>query len=151
MGRLKSAVLGVTSVTLLGIALPTLAQEAAQQSNPAPSTTSKTMSRGPWKKVADGVWKAHIARFYDKKEGKEKPEFAVIRLTAANYAEFQKDHKKFLNDHKIFERDVNKQDTCTATEPQQQKTEDAYWYLVVSHWPGSSALCVAYPGWSEPQ
>lgn len=149
MGRLKSAVLGVTSVTLLGIALPTLAQEAAQQSNPAPSTTSKT-KRGIWKQVAEGVWEAKVPHFTDDPNESFKPEFAVLRLTEDTYAEFQKDHVAFLNKYHIFGRDVKKQDDCTELKAKHEKKATAFYYLSVPHWPTSTAYCMAYPGWSEP-
>jgi hypothetical protein len=105
-----------------------------------------------WKKVADGIWEAEVPRFPEDKKEQVKPEFAVLRLSEAQYGEFEKDRVGFLNRHKIFARPVNKQEVCSAAKPQKEKPEDAgFWYLVLTHWPSSTAACQAYPGWSEPE
>ena len=105
-----------------------------------------------WKKVADGIWEAEVQGFAEDRKEHVKPEFAVLRLSEAQYDAFAKDRVGFLNQHKIFARPVNKQEVCSAAKPQQEKPEEAgFWYLVLAHWPSSTAACQAYPGWSEPQ
>ena len=105
-----------------------------------------------WKKVADGIWEAEVPGFSEDRKEDVKPEFAVLRLSEAQYDEFEKDHVGFLNRHKIFARPVNKQEVCSAAKPQKEKPEEAgFWYLVFTHWPSSTAACQAYPGWSEPE
>jgi hypothetical protein len=113
--------------------------------------TARTDS-GPWKKVGDGVWAVKVPKFPQDKKERVRPEFAVLRLSEARYAEFQKDRVGFLNKYKIFSRPVNKQEDCSAARPQKEKPEGAgYWYLIVAHWPTSTTACQAYPGWSEPE
>ena len=102
------------------------------------------------KPVADGVWEAYIPTFDDKDE-EVKPEFAVIRLTAAKYQEFEQGGKAFLNDNKVFSKKINQLEPCPSLTPQAQPPKVTYYYLVVPHWPGSTAFCTAYTGWSPPK
>jgi hypothetical protein len=113
--------------------------------------TARTQS-GAWKKVADGIWAVKVPKFPVDKKERVKPEFAVLRLSETRYDEFQRQRVDFLNKYKIFSRPVNKQEACSAAKPQKEKTEAAvYWYLIVTHWPSSTAACQAYAGWSEPE
>ena len=105
-----------------------------------------------WKKLADGIWAVKVPKFPQDKKERVKPEFAVLRLGEARYDEFQKDRRGFLNKYKVFSRPVNKQEVCSAARPQKEKPEESgYWYLILTHWPSSTAACQAYPGWSEPE
>ena len=140
MRRIKTEFVSATCLLLLVMSMPAFAQESAQEQKPG----------GIWKNVADGVWAAKVPRFVDQEE-EVKPEFAVLRLTAARYAEFQKDPKGFVNKHKIFAKDVRDLEACPAARPTTEEAKVAYWYVMQSHWPGSSAACQAYPGWSEPK
>lgn len=149
MGHFKAVFLRVICLALV-LNIPALAQEAAATQKPAASKTSSRYNYGPWKKVAEGIWKANISRFPNASGQPKNPEFAVVRLSSARYDEFQQNRKGFLNDHKIFSKDVNKQDSCSAANPQTQPKGDAYYYILVPHWPGSSAACAAYAEWSEP-
>jgi hypothetical protein len=151
MGRINAGILSVTVVALLALTMPTLAQENEHKEKPASTSSAAMAKHSIWKEKGDGVWEAYIPRFADDEEGKEKPEFAAVRLTADRYAEFQKGSRDFLNDHKIFSHNVKVLESCTATKPKKEDPKSAYWYLIVAHWPGSTAACQAYPGWSEPK
>ena len=150
MGRVKSEIVSVIWLALLAVSMPVGAQEAAQEKKPAsaPMTTKATRI---WKKVADGVWKAQIPRFPDDKKEEYKPEFAVIRLTPERYEVFKKDRKEFVNKHKIFGKEVKKQDLFYEATPKKEDPDDSYWYLVIVHWPSSTAAISSYPGWTEPK
>ena len=150
MGRVKSEIVCVIWLALLAVSVPVGAQEAAQEKKPAPAPmTSKTTKI--WQRVANGVWEAKVPRFpYDKKE-EYKPEFAVIRLSPERYEEFKKDRKEFVNKYKIFDKEVKKQDLFYEAKPKQEDPDDSYWYLVVAHWPSSTAAITSYPGWTEPK
>jgi hypothetical protein len=149
MGRSKVAMLSVTCLALLGLSLLVIAQESAQQDKAAPSTTTEKSKHTIWKPVADGIWKAYIPRFSDKEEP-SKPEFAVLRLTSSTFAEFQKDHERFLNKNKIFHKDVNKVVQYSEAKPKKEDPPESYYYVMLAHWPGSSVAAVVYQGWSEP-
>jgi hypothetical protein len=98
MGRINAGILSATFVALLVITTPSLAQENEHKEKSTPKTCYATGTKekgGIWAKCADGVWEAHIPSFVDDEEGKQKPEFAAVRLTAARYAEFQKGSKTF--------------------------------------------------------
>lgn len=154
MGRINAGIMSVTFVALLAITMPTLAQENEHKEKAASTPCYEAATKekgGVWAKCADGVWEAHIPRFVDEEEGKDKPEFAAVRLTAARYAEFQKGFKGFLNHHNIFLHDVKVLKSCPAAKPNKEEPQTAYWYLMVAHWPGSTALCYANPGWVEPK
>lgn len=153
MGRFNSGMVSVTFLTLLTITTTTLAQESAQKQKPAPATSAAQGTKAKhsiWTEKAEGIWEAMIPRFVGDDEGDIKPEFAVVRLTAAKYAEFQKEPKEFLNENKVFVHKVKVLDSCTAAKPKTEEAKTEYWYLVVAHWPGSTAACRAYAGWSEP-
>lgn len=140
MGRIKTEIVSVTCLLLLVMSMAAFAPESAQEKS------------GIWKKVADGVWAANVPRFPDAAEEAVKPEFAVLRLTAARYTEFQKNPKGFLNMYKIFEKDVLKLEACPAAKPKTtEEPKVTYYYAVPTHWPGSTAACQAYTGWSEPK
>jgi hypothetical protein len=145
IGRIKIELASAAGLALLVISIvistPGFAQEAAQK----PAASAKEIHI--WSKVVDGIWVAKVPRFSDKEE--LKPEFAVFRLSAARYEEFEKNPKDFLNDHKTFSRPVNKVETCQTPLKPDPKVD--YWYVVVPHWPGSTALCQAYPGGTEPK
>jgi hypothetical protein len=151
MGRVKSEIVSVICLALLAVSVPLRAQEAAQEKKPAPAPIT-TKAAKTWEKLANGVWEAKVPRFpYDKKE-EYKPEFAVIRLSPERYEEFKKDRKEFVNKHKIFGKvEVKKQDLFYEATPKQEDPEDSYWYLVVVHWPSSTAAISSYPGWTEPK
>jgi hypothetical protein len=149
MGRFKTEILSATFLALLGLSLPLISQEGAQQSNAAPATTTKSR-HGSWKLLADGVWEAKVPRYSADVNEKGNPEFAVLRLTADTYAEFQKDHVAFLNKYHVFGKDVLKEDDCSEAKAKNEKPANAFYYLAVPHWPSSTARCEAYPGWSEP-
>ena len=151
MGRVKCEIASVICLALLVVRVPVRAQEAAQEKKPAPVPIT-TKAAKTWEKLANGVWEAKIPRFpYDKKE-EYKPEFAVIRLTPERYEEFKKDRKAFVNKHKIFGKvEVKKQDLFYEATPKKDDPEDSYWYLVVVHWPSSTAAIASYPGWTEPK
>jgi len=149
MGRIRAEIVSVACLALLAVGLPAGAQ-SAQEMKPAPASAAKPERRGIWVKVEDGIWKASIPRFSDKEE-EVKPEFAVVRLAAAKYEELQKDPKKFLNEHKIFDKDIKQLDVCLAAQPKEDGPKISYWYISMQHWPGSSARCQAFPGWGEPK
>jgi hypothetical protein len=150
MGRVKSEIVSVICLALLAVSVPLRAQETAQEKKPAPAPIT-TKAAKTWEKLANGVWEAKVPRFpYDKKE-EYKPEFAVIRLSPERYEEFKKDRKEFVNKHKIFDKEVKKQDLFYEATPKQEDPEDSYWYLVVVHWPSSTAAISSYPGWTEPK
>jgi hypothetical protein len=150
MGRVKSEIVSVIWLALLAVSVPMGAQEAAQEKKPAPAPMT-TKATKIWEKLANGVSEAKVPRFpYDKKE-EYKPEFAVIRLSPERYEEFKKDRKEFVNKHKIFDKEVKKQDLFYEATPKQEDPEDSYWYLVVVHWPSSTAAISSYPGWTEPK
>jgi hypothetical protein len=148
MGRLKSAILSVTCLALLGLSLPVIAQESTQQEKPASLTTTKT-KHGIWKQVADGIWEAYIPKFSDDDE-KTKPEFAVLRLTSTTFAEFQKDKVAFLNKYKVFNVNVNKLALYSEAKPKNEDPPNSYNYVTLAHWPSSTAAAQVYQGWSEP-
>ena len=149
MGRLKSAVLSVTCLALLGLSLPLIAQESTQQPKPDSSTTTSQTSQGIWKQVADGIWEAYIPPFSDPNE-KTKPEFAVLRLTSTAFSEFQKDKVAFLNKYKVFGKDVNKLALYSEAKPKNEDPPNSYNYVTLAHWPTSTAAAQVYQGWSEP-
>ena len=150
MGRVKSEIVSVIWLLLLAVSMPVGAQEAAQEKKPAPVPMT-TKATKIWEKLANGVWEAKVPRFpYDKKE-EYKPEFAVIRLSPERYEEFKKDRKEFVNKYKIFDKEVKKQDLFYEAKPKQEDPDDSYWYLVVAHWPSSTAAITSYPGWTEPK
>jgi hypothetical protein len=150
MGRFKNEIVSVIWLALLAASLPVGAQEAAQEKKPAPPPMT-TKATKIWEKLANGVWEAKVPRFpYDKKE-EYKPEFAVIRLSPERYEEFKKDRKEFVNKHKIFDKEVKKQELFSETTPKKEDPDDSYWYLVVAHWPSSTAAITSYPGWTEPK
>lgn len=148
MGRFTE-ILSVTFLALLGLSLTLVAQEATQQSNAAPATTTRS-KHGIWKQLSDGVWEAKVPRYSSDATENGNPEFAVLRLTDDTYAEFQKDHVAFLNKYHVFRKAVRKQDECPEAKAKDEKKAGAFYYLMVPHWPTSTARCQAYPGWSEP-
>jgi hypothetical protein len=155
MGRITFRLARVASVTLLlmafGTAVRGFAQEAEQEKKPATHELSEKEKTYTWKKVADGIWEAHIARFpHDRKE-KDKPEFAVLRLSAEKYKEFQKDRKEFLNKYGILKAKVKKQELFTPPPPQEEDPDPDVYYLVLSHWPGSAVAAVTYSGGGQPK
>ena len=141
MRYLKGGIRSILFLALLALGIPVLAQQSASEQKPA--TASDTS--GPWQPVGDGIWKASISRFQE-----QAPEFAVLRLSAGRYKEFKKNPKDFLNDQKTFGKPVKKVVSFRESAPQTQAPTDAYWYVIVSHWPPSSAACVAYSEWGAP-
>jgi hypothetical protein len=150
MGRIQAGIAKVIGFALVVLSVPAFAQQSAQEQKPAAPNALSKPGTGPWKEVAEGIWKVHISRFPNAPGQPKNPEFAVVRLTAERYEEFKKNRKDFLNDHKIFARKVNKQELCGAATPQTQATGEAYWYILLPHWPASSVACQAYAEWSEP-
>ena len=146
MKRTKVGILWVVLLALLAVGIPVVAQ---QTTPPQKSATPKDTS-DPWQPVADGIWKASISRFPSTKGVPQGPEFAVLRVSAKHYQEFKTNPKDFLNDHKTFSANVNKVVFFKEAAPQTRTATDDYWYVVTSHWPPSSAACVAYSEWSEP-
>src|ERR1700686_1693208 len=148
MGRINAEIVSVTFLAFLVMSMPTLAQESTQKEKPAPTTSAATATKekhGSWKQRADGIWEAKIPRFADDDEGDIKPEFGVVRLTAARYAEFRKEPKEFVNEHEIFGKKVRVVlESCPAAKPETEETKSGYWYLGLAHWPGSTAACRAY-------
>lgn len=149
MGRIKFAVLSVTCLALLGLSLPVIAQESAQQERPAPSASTSQAKHGIWVQKADGIWEAKVPRFSDDHEP-SKPEFAVLRLSSNAYAEFQKDHVAFLNKYKVFNHKVNKLAMYSEAKPKEADPPESYYYVTLAHWPTSTAAAQVYEGWSEP-
>jgi len=139
--------IGILCVAILALAagIPVLAQESApQQESATPKDTS-----GPWKKVADGIWKANISAFPGAKE--PGPEFAVLRLSAERYDQFKKEPTNFLNNPQTFHAKVKQVVFFEEAAPKTRATGDDFWYVVTSHWPPSSAASVAYAEWSAPE
>ncbi len=169
MGPINAGFMRVTCLALLAMSMIAYAQESAQKQNTAPAKTEMAtkVKRAVWNKVGDGVWEAKVPRFSNDDEGKYKPEFAIVRLTAEKYEEFQKSKKEdFLNKYTIFTYPVKKLSSCAASKPKKDEPKKAkemkgstggdeggepYWYLAIAHWPGSTAACRAYSGWSEPK
>jgi len=145
VGRFKGEILSVTCLALLGLCVPLIAQENAQQEKPASSSTTTKKTHGIWKAVADGIWEAKVPRFSD-----DQPEFAVLRLTEDSYGEFKKDHLAFLNKYKIFGRKVKKVALYSEAKPKAADPPDSYYYVTLAHWPTSTAAAEVYQGWSEP-
>ena len=145
MRYLKGGFLSIAFLALLALGIPVVAQDSAPQQNANSKDTS-----GPWQKVADGVWKASISRFPSEKGEPQGPEFAVLRLSVSRYEEFKKNSTDFLNYQKTFSKDVKKVVFFHEAAPPTPAPTDAYWYVIVSHWPPSSAAAVAYSEWSEP-
>src|SRR5581483_2776640 len=149
MGRFKAVILSVTSLALLGLSLPVIAQESAPQRKAAPSTATTKTRHGIWKELADGIWEAYVPKFSGDEEP-SKPEFAVLRLSSTAFAEFQKDKVAFLNKYKVFSHKVKKLVLYSEAKPKDADPPDSHYYVTLSHWPTSTAAAEAYPGWSEP-
>ena len=103
-----------------------------------------------WDRVATGIWETYVSRFPSDKDEEVKPEFAVLRLSAERYEEFQRDRKEFFNRYRIFDKDIRKQEVFSAAKPQNQEVNLPYWYLLAIHWPSSTLACHAYAEWGEP-
>lgn len=146
MGRINFRVGMVSTLALLVVALSfgLFAQEAAEKQEQE-SKTKKPEPTYDWKKGAEGVWKAHITQFPGDGGEKSKPEFSVLRVTAEEYKEFRHHRREFLNHHQVFSKDVNKQATCPIASGVPVNPTGAGYYLVILHWPNSTALCTAYP------
>ena len=155
MGRVYFRVVSVAGLALLlmsmGASRPVLAQESAKQEKPAAHGTPSQDRTYTWRKKAEGVWEAHVSRFPDDTNEKNKPEFAVLRLSADRYQEFLKDRLAFLNKYKIFSAEVKKQSLFTEPPPQAEDPPPEQYYVVVPHWPASTAAATTYAGGSEPK
>lgn len=154
MGRVYFRVVSVTSLALLLMSMGvtrSVAQESTEQKKSVRHELLPKERTYNWKKVDEGIWEAHVSRFpHDEKE-KNKPEFAILRLSSEKYTEFQKDRKEFLNKHKIFEAKVKKQTLFTEPPPQEEDPPPDQYYVVVPHWPGSTAAVTTYAGGSQPK
>jgi len=150
MGRIKVVLLGIAYLGLLVSITPVTAQESANEQKSPAKSTATTKQINPWNKVADGIWKVSISGFPYSKEEESNPEFALLRLSSARYVEFQKNAKDFVNDHKVFKHKVNKLAPCKAPKQKSSKDEPAFWYVIIPHWPSSTAICHPYAGGDEP-
>lgn len=158
MRYFKSQTASVTCMALLSATLAVsfrmLAQESAQpgdqRKNLPTKETDSNKKTYDWRKVADGIWEAHISPFPHSENAKWEPEFAVVRLTAVRYAEFEKNRIDFLNDHHIFGKKIKTQESCPVTSEVQQATAGER-FLVLVHWPDSMAACQAYTSRGEPK
>jgi hypothetical protein len=155
MGRVHFRVSIVNMLALLALSmsasLPVSGQESAEQNKPPAHEVRSSEKTYSWTKVADGLWEAHISRFRKDPDEKNKPEFAVLRLSSEKYEDFQKDRKEFLNKHKIFGANVKKQALFTPPPEQAVDPEPEEYYVIVAHWPGSTAAVTVYAGGSEPK
>lgn len=154
MGRFKYGVISVTFLSLLLWSMPLLAQEnakAGDEQKPASHKISSKAKTYDWKKIDEGIWEAHISRFPHDKNEKEKPEFAILRLSSQRYQEFQKERKEFLIKHKIFEADVKRESGYREPPPQAQDPDPTEYYVMIPHWPGSTYFATTYSGGGEPK
>ena len=155
MGRVNFRVSIVSMLALLVLSvsasLPVSGQESAEQNKPTAHALRSKEKTYDWTKVADGLWEAHISHFKKDAAEKNKPEFAVLRLSSEKYEDFQKNRKEFLNKHQIFGAKVKKQELFTPPPEQAVDPEPGQYYVVVAHWPGSTAAVTVYAGGSEPK
>jgi hypothetical protein len=101
--------------------------------------------------VDEGIWEAHVSRFPSAKKGKKEPEFAILRLSADRYKEFQKDAVGFVNKHGVFGVPANRPSVMTPPPPQVEDPQPDVYYVIVPHWPGSTIAATAYAGGSAPK
>lgn len=145
MGRInfRNAIVTVLALLAIGLCLRLLGQEAAQKEQEP--TIKKSDPTYDWRNVTGGIWAAHITQFPQDDNEKDKPEFSVLRVSREEYKEFRHHRVKFLNQHKIFSKDVNKQANCPVASGTPVNPSGTGYYLVFAHWPNSTALCTAYP------
>lgn len=110
------------------------------------SEVPKTSEKRPhiWTDLGKGI---KVARIQSLAYGKE-PEFAILRLEETEFKKFQENPKEWVNDkrHHIFRNDVNEMKPCAPAQTQKDPPSDAdYFYVLISHWPGSRASYVTYP------
>src|SRR5713226_1090798 len=68
------------------------AQKAAEKKPPAPA----------WKSLGDGIQVLHVPN----PGGFKWPEMVVLQLSEAEHAKFEANPKDYVNDHKIFPKEV---------------------------------------------
>lgn len=154
MGRFKYGVISVTFLALLAGSIPLLAQENTKASDEQKRAGHKMTDKEKtysWKRIDEGIWEAHVSRFPHDKDEKDKPEFAILRLSSPRYQDFQKNHGDFLIKHKIFEADVKREAGFTAPPPQTEDPAPTQYYVVIAHWPESTYFVTTYAGGGQPK
>ena len=120
------------------ISLPALAQESTPKSDQHKMTAKKPLPP-PWRRK-DGFEIVKVPRLT-----KEESEFAIVRLSDAEYKKFQENPKAWVNDHHVFKYDVREMKPYGTANPKKDPPPDqTYWYVVISHWPGSVAVYTTY-------
>jgi hypothetical protein len=94
-------------------------------------------TQGLWRELDKGLQRASVPRISD-----NQPEFAILQLTREVFAEFNKDPASFVNKHRIFSERV--QDRVISKTASAAEDQGDYFYILVSHWPASKALCTIY-------
>ena len=135
---MKRKVLCFAVLFSLLISLPVLAQEGSPKSGEQKITAKKRIPP-PWK-MQDGFQISKLPRVTDKEA-----EFAIVRLSDAEYKKFQESPKDWVNDHHIFKFNVREMKPYGTANPKKDPPPDqTYWYVVISHWPGSVAVYTTY-------
>jgi hypothetical protein len=128
----------LTVLFSLLISMPVLAQESTSKSDKQEMTAKKRIPP-PWK-MKDGLRIAKLPRLNEKE-----PEFAIVRLNDAEYKKFQENPKDWVNVHHIFKFNVREMKSYGTAKPEKDPPPDeTYWYVVISHWPGSRAVYTTY-------
>ena len=137
----KLLFVAVAVLMSLAVSVPVSAQEAAKNETDQSSVKKSSKPRS-WTERGKGIRVTYISSFKPDSE----PEFAILRLAAAEYKEFQENPKDWVNDHHIFKAQVRHLESCSATKPQKDPPGDEpFWYIMLPHYPSSNAMCVSYP------
>ncbi|HKN34987.1 MAG TPA: hypothetical protein VJX16_17230 [Terriglobales bacterium] len=135
----RTIFLSLAVLLSLLIGIPVRAQEGTPKSDQHKMSAKKRIPR-PWR-TKDGFQIANVPRISEDKE----TEFAIVRLSDAEYKKFQENPKDWVNDHHIFKAKVREMKALgTAKSEKDPPPDETYWYVVIGHWPGSTAVYTTY-------
>jgi hypothetical protein len=138
MRRMLPGLLGISFLLSMLVGTPLAAQESTPKSEEHKAATKKPLPP-PWR-AARGVDITKVPRINEKE-----PEFAIVRMRDAEYKKFQENPKDWVNDHHIFKAKVREMKPLgTAKSEKDPPPEETYWYVLMSHWPGSVAVYTTY-------
>jgi hypothetical protein len=139
MRRMFPGLLSITFLLSMLVSMPVVGQTSAPKSDEHKATARKPLPP-PWK-IVKGLKIAKVPPATD-----QEPEFAIMRLSANEYKEFKENPKEFVNKHHLFSHDVKVLDSCPEAQPPKgDPPTDGSYYIMMPHWPGSTAMCTAYP------
>jgi hypothetical protein len=149
MQRTLKGIAIASCLLFLLVSTRTVAQQSATKGGAAAVKKTTPVVEGTCNKhdwaIHHGVCRRKVQKLFD-----NEPEFAILRLSAEQYKDFQKDPKEFLNKHETFDKPVRKATTFSEAKPETDPPGDA-WYVMVAHWPGSTASGKAFPASSPPE